>query len=90
MFNKLKLILENNDLKKENKCLYEENKQYREDITVLELQKCYSNQLANKTLDYLNNLQEIDKLGIAEKSKKQRRNAIINELRQKNIDIIKN
>lgn len=89
MFSRLKLILKNNDLNNENKCLYKENKLNRQDIETLELQKYHSKQLAERTLDYLNDLQEIDRLGISEESKRQHRNVVINEMRLKNIDIIK-
>lgn len=88
MLDRLKLIIKNNDLKQENKALYKENKQNREDINTLELQQYHSIQLANRTLDYLNDLEEIDRSGISEESKRKHRNVIINELRDKSIGII--
>nr|DAZ39618.1 MAG TPA: hypothetical protein [Caudoviricetes sp.] len=89
MFNRIKLIIENNNLKTKNTQLQKENKRNREDIENFELQKYHSKQLAEKTLDYLDDLQEIDRLGISEESKKRYRNTVINEMRIKNIDIIK-
>lgn len=88
MIDTLKLMIKNNNLKQENKALYDENKQNREDIDTLELQKYHSIQLANRTLDYLNDLEEIERSGISEESKRKHRNVIINELRNKSIDII--
>ena len=89
MFNKLRLIIQNNNLKSENNALYEENKQNRNDIEDLEIQIVHTKILAEKTLDVLENLQEIDRSGIDEKEKVKHRNSIINYLRIQNIDIIK-
>lgn len=89
MFNKLKLLIENHNLKEENKVLYKENKENRNETELTNLKLRHALLLANKTLDYLNDLQEIDRLGIAEESKRQHRNIVINEMRLKNIDIIK-
>lgn len=89
MFNRLKLLIENHDLKEENKVLYKENKENRNETELTNLKLRHALLLANKTLDYLNDLQEIDRLGIAEESKIKHRNVVINEMRLKNIDIIK-
>lgn len=89
MFNRLKLLIENHHLKEENKVLYKENKENRNETELTNLKLRHALLLANKTLDYLNDLQEIDRLGIAEESKIKHRNVVINEMRLKNIDIIK-
>lgn len=96
LFDNIELIYENNKLKgenketkKENKQIKRENAQNREDIANLELQNYHSKKLAEKTLDSLESLQEIDRSGIDEKEKVKRRNSIINYLRIRNIDIIK-
>lgn len=89
MFNRLKLLIENHHLKEENKILYKENKENRNETELTNLKLRHALLLANKTLDYLNDLQEIDRLGIAEESKIKHRNVVINEMRLKNIDIIK-
>lgn len=89
MFNRLKLILENNDLEQENKTLCEENKQNRNDIKELEIQKVHAKLLAEYTLTKLLELEEIDRSGNTEESKRKRRNIVYNDLRKQNIDILK-
>lgn len=89
MFNRLKLILENNDLEQENKTLYEENKQNRNDIEELEIQKAHAKLLAEYTITKLLELEQIDRSGNTEESKRKRRNIIYNDLRKQNINIIK-
>lgn len=88
MFNRLRLIIKNNELQKENEALYEENKSNREDIEDLEIQKIHAKILAENTLEQLNGLEKIDSSGNSEESKKKNRNVIINNLRKQNIDII--
>lgn len=88
MFNRLKLIIKNNELQKENKALYDENKLNREDIKDLTIQKIHAKILAERTLEQLNELGKIDSSGNSEESKKKSRNIIINNLRKQNIDII--
>lgn len=87
--NRLKLIIENHNLKKENEKLYRENKLNREDISDLELQKIHCKLLTEYTIAKLLELEQIDRSGIAEESKRKRRNVIFNDLRKKNINIIK-
>ncbi len=77
------------ELKKENKKIKEENDLNRDEIQRLGLNKIHARLLAQRTLDYLNDLQEIDRLGISEESKKKHRNIIINQLLNKNSDILK-
>lgn len=86
---RLKLIIKNNNLKKENEKVKEENEQNREDISNLELQKVHCKLLAEYTIAKLLELEKIDRSGIAEESKRKRRNVIFNELRKSNINIIK-
>lgn len=88
MLNRLKLIIEKNNLKEENNKIKKENEQNRNDIEDLEMQKAHAKTLAEKTLDALEILQEIDRKGIEEKEKIKHRNTIINKLRIENIDII--
>ncbi len=80
---------ENNEVKKENKKIKRENAQNRDEIINLELQNYHAKKLAEKTLDALESLQEIDRSGIDEKEKAKHKNSIINYLRIRNIDIIK-
>jgi len=89
MFDRLKLIIKNRQLTKENLAVYEENKKNREDIVLLKLKTYHASKLANETLECLCDLQEIDRMGNDEKIKIQMRNSIINRLRIKNIDMIK-
>lgn len=89
MFNRLKLIIRNNDLQKENEELYEENKQNRRDIEDLELQKLHSKLLAEHTITKLLELEQIDRSGNSDEIKRKNRNVIFNDLRKKNINIIK-
>lgn len=88
MFNRLELILKNNDLKKENLAVHEENEQNRRDVEDLELKNLHAKLLAEKTIAELNNLERIDRSGNSEEWKKQQRNIIYNDLRKLNIDII--
>lgn len=87
MFNRLKLILEKNELKAENKALYEENKLNRKDIEDLEMQKIHAKLLAEYTLTQINRLEQIDNSGNSEGSKRKNRNVIYNDLRKQNINI---
>lgn len=89
MFNRLKLIIEKNELKTENKTLYEENKRNRNDIEDLELQKIHSKLLAEHTITKLLELEQIDRSGNTEDCKTKQRNLIYNDLRKQNINIIK-
>lgn len=89
MFNKIRLLIENNDLKAENRALYEENKSNREEIEDLELQKVHAKLLAQYTVTQLNKLEQIERSGNAEETKRKNRNVIYNDLRRQNINIIK-
>ena len=84
------------ELQRNNVALYEDkiqlekqNRALRKDNNKLTLMKYKAKKLAEETIDALENLQEIDRLGNTEESKTQMRNTIINNLRLKNIDIIK-
>ncbi len=88
MFKKLELIIKNNNLEKENNKIKEENQKNREDISDLELQKVHCKLVAQYTIAKLLDLEQIDRSGISEESKRKRRNIIINELRKENINII--
>ena len=89
MFNKIERIIKSRELQKENEALYEENKQNREDIDNLEMQKLHTKLLAEHTLSKLLELEQIDRSGNAEEAKRKNRNVIINDLRKRNINIIK-
>ena len=89
MFGLTELSRKNRQLKKENMKLREENKANREDIRDLKSQKLHAKLFAQYTVVELLELEKIDRSGISEKSKAQRRNVIVNELRGKSIDLIK-
>ena len=67
-------------LNKENKTLYEENKETRFELLELEDYKKKNEKLKEDLIIDLVNLQEISRLGIAEKEKDKHRNVIINKL----------
>ena len=67
-------------LNEENKVLYEENKENRFELLELEDYKKKNEKLKEDLIIDLVNLQEINRLGIAEKEKDKRRNVIINKL----------
>ena len=67
-------------LNKENKALYEENKENRFELVELEDYKKKNEKLKEDLIIDLVNLQEINRLGIAEKEKDKHRNVIINKL----------
>ena len=67
-------------LNEENKALYEENKENRFELLELEDYKKKTEKLKEDLIIDLANLQEINRLGIAEKEKDKHRNVIINKL----------
>ena len=67
-------------LNKENEALYEENKENRFELLELEDYKKKNEKLKEDLIIDLVNLQEINRLGIAEKEKDKHRNVIINKL----------
>lgn len=67
-------------LNEENKVLYEENKENRFELLELEDYKKKNEKLKEDLIIDLVNLQEINRLGIAEKEKDKHRNVIINKL----------
>jgi len=89
MFNRLELILKNNNLKRENLAVHEENKVNRREIEDLELKNLHAKLLAENTIAQLSRLERIDRSGNSEEWKKQQRNIIYNDLRKQNIDILK-
>lgn len=89
MFNRLELILKNNNLKRENLAVHEENKLNRIENEELKLQNTHAKLLVEYTITKLVELEEIDRSGNIEKWKKQQRNIIYNDLRKQNIDILK-
>lgn len=68
------------ELNKENNSLYEENKENRFELLELEGYKKKNEKLKEDLIIDLVNLQEISRLGIAEKEKDKHRNVIINKL----------
>lgn len=68
------------ELNKENNSLYEENKENRFELLELEDYKKKNEKLKEDLIIDLVNLQEISRLGIAEKEKDKHRNIIINKL----------
>lgn len=89
MLNRIKLIIRNNDLQKENEELYRENAENRRYTEELELQKLHSKLLAEYTITKLLELEQIDRSGNSEEIKRKNRNVIFNDLRKRNINIIK-
>lgn len=89
LFDNIGLIIKNNNLEKENKKIKEENQKNREDISDLGLQKVHCMLLAEYTILKLLDLEQIDRSGISEESKRKQRNVIFNDLRKRNINIIK-
>ena len=73
-------------LNKENKVLYEENKENRFELLELEDYKKKTEKLKEDLIIDLANLQEINRLGIAEKEKNKHRNVIINKLIKELVD----
>lgn len=69
--------------------IYEENKNNREYIEDLELQKIHAKLLAEHTITQLYKLEQIDRSGNSEETKTKNRNVILNNLRKENINIIK-
>lgn len=69
-----------NQLKNENLDLYEENKELKTDIALLENYKNENEKLQNQIIRDLLDLQEINSLGIAEEEKNKHRNIIINKI----------
>lgn len=68
------------EIHKENKALYEENKENRFELLELEDYKKKNEKLKKDLIIDLINLQEISRLGIIEKEKDKHRNVIINKL----------
>ena len=68
------------EIHKENKTLYEENKENRFELLELEDYKKKNEKLKKDLIIDLINLQEINRLGIAEKEKDKHRNVIISKL----------
>ena len=68
------------ELNKENNSLYEENKENRFELLELEDYKKKNEKLKEDLIIDLVKLQEISRLGIAEKEKDKHRNVIINKL----------
>ncbi len=77
------------NLDQENKTLYTENRELRNENEDLRLQKYHLKILAEDTLELLDLLQEIDSKGNSEETKRKDRNVIINNLRKRNINMIK-
>ena len=69
-----------NQLENENLDLYEENKELKTDIALLENYKNENEKLQNQIIRDLLDLQEINSLGIAEEEKNKHRNIIINKI----------
>lgn len=73
-------------LNEENKVLYEENKENRFELLELEDYKKKNEKLKEDLIIDLVNLQEINRLRIAEKEKDKHRNVIINKLIKELVD----
>ena len=69
-----------NQLENENLDLYEENKELRTNLAVLENYKKKNEKRNNQVIRDLIDLQEINSLGIAEEEKNKHRNIIINKI----------
>lgn len=89
LFDNIGLIIRNNNLKNELKKAEEENALNREDTSNLELKIVHAKSLAKHTISKLIELEQIDRSGVSEESKRKQRNVIFNNLRKDNINIIK-
>ena len=87
MFNRVKLIRKNRQLQKENEELYRENSKNRRYIENLELENLHAKLLAEYTITKLYQLEQIDRSGNSEETKRKQKNVIYNELRKRNMSI---
>lgn len=88
MFNRLKLIIKNNELKDENMALNKVNQKLDQELQRNKFCKTEAiNFLSNAVSDLLK-LQDINKLGISEEDKNKHRNIIINALVENCLDKI--
>lgn len=82
MLKKFKLLLENQKLRKEN----EDNRCKTEE---LEFQLYRAKVTANETLSQLYKIEEMSKSGLEEQAKRRNINVAVNEIRRRNINILK-
>lgn len=79
---------ENKQLKKEEKRLLRENQKLKKVNWNNNLKIAKAQMLARKTLKKLEELQNIDRKGTREESKRKERNILISSLKNENIEII--
>ena len=79
---------ENKQLKKEEKRLLRENQNFKKVNWNNNLKIAKAQILARKTLKKLEELQNIDRKGTREESKRKERNILISNLKNENIEII--
>lgn len=79
---------ENKQLKKEQKRLLKENQNLKKANWNNNLKIAKAQMLARKTLKKLDELQNIDRKGTREESKRKERNILISNLKKENIEII--
>lgn len=88
MFKRLELIIENNQLKDENKAVCKINQDLDKELQRNKFYKQETINFLNNTVRDLLNLQEINSLGISEEDKNKHRNIIINALIENCLDKI--
>ena len=88
MFNRLKLIIKNNELKDENKAVCKVNQDLDKKLQRNIFCKDESVAFLNNTVRELLNLQDINALGLDIKEKDKHRNIIINKLIENCLDKI--
>lgn len=88
MFDRVKLIYDNNKLKDENKLLCKTNQDLNKKLQRNKFNRQETINFVNNTTQELLNLQDINSLGIEEDEKNKHRNIIINKLIENCLDKI--
>lgn len=88
MFKRLELIIENNQLKDENKAVCKINQNLDKELQRNKFYKQETINFLNNTVRDLLNLQDVNNLGISEEEKNKHRNVIINALVENCLDKI--
>ena len=88
MFKRLELIIENNQLKDENKAVCKINQDLDKELQRNKFCKQETINFLNNTVRDLLNLQDINNLGLSEVDKNKHRNVIINALIENCLDKI--
>lgn len=88
MFKRLELIIENNQLKDENKAVCKINQNLDKELQRNKFYKQETINFLNNTVRDLLNLQDVNNLGLSEVDKNKHRNIIINALVENCLDKI--